>query len=189
MTDLGVWLDKLRWPLTLLLATIVVGAIAFNMGRQPAPPLAVVAAPTASREIKVYVSGAVRQPGVYAVTDGDRVEDAVQAAGGATAEADLERLNLASRLHDGMHVQVPLTVVVVQGGLASGSTGSADLININTASEALLDTLPGVGPVTAKRIIDFRESQGPFQRIEELLERKIVNASTFENIKVRITAP
>ncbi len=182
----GGLIDRLRWPLTVLLAAVAVGGSVLLL-REPAPPLVVTPATAVPRELQVYVSGAVAQPGVYRLREGDRVADALQAAGGPSAEADLDRLNLSLRLRDEMHVQVP-TKAPSEGQGGPAGPGS-DLINLNTATEAQLDTLPGIGPVTAQRIIEHRERNGPFQRIEELLESRIVSSSTFDRIKSRITAP
>ncbi|MCL4465966.1 MAG: helix-hairpin-helix domain-containing protein [Chloroflexi bacterium] len=156
------------------------------------PPLQIVVPTPAAAALKVYVSGAVLQPGVYPFQDGDRVDDVLRAAGGPTEDADLQRLNLSTRLHDQMHVLVPSRVAGQSPSLApaANSVVPADgLINLNTATAEQLDSLPQVGPATVKKIVDQREGKGPFQRIEELLELKIVNASTFELIKGRITAP
>ncbi len=177
--------DRLRWLLTALLAAVVVGGSVVLL-REPAPPLVVSPSTAVPREVQVYVSGAVAQPGVYRFHEGDRVEDALRAAGGPTAGADLDRLNLSLRLRDEMHVQVPAKAPAGGQGEAAGA---AELINLNTATAVQLDALPGIGPVTAQRIIEQRERNGPFQRIEELLELKLVNSSTFERIRGRITAP
>ena len=160
---------------------------------QPPPPLRVSAPTAAAGALKVYVSGSVLRPGVYAFQDGDRVDDVLQAAGGPTADADLARVNLSTRLRDQMHVIVPAraasAAAPVPQSASSVAPSSTDLLNLNTATAEQLDTLPQVGPATVKKIMDHRERQGPFQRIEELVELKIVTASTFELIKGRITAP
>lgn len=159
----------------------------------PPPPLQVIAPTAAPGALKVYVSGSVARPGVYAFHDGDRVDDVLQAAGGPTAEADLVRVNLSLRLRDQMHVVVPARAASASEQPAQGANisapSSSDLINLNTATAEQLDTLPQVGPATIRKIIEHRERDGSFQRIEELAELKIVNASTFELIKGRITAP
>lgn len=185
--DLKRVLDRLRWPLSI--AVVIAGALGslVLLQNEPAPPLKVVPATTAPRELRVYVSGAVVRPGVYTFSDGARVEQVVQAAGGPAAEADLDRLNLAVRLRDEMQVQVPYKAASL--GAGAERPRETELINLNTASGALLETLPGIGPVTAQRILDHRQSNGPFSRIDELLETKLVSASTFEKIRGRITAP
>lgn len=124
----------------------------------------------------VHVAGAVRKPGVYALRAGARVADAVERAGGARASADLSAVNLASKLEDGRQVLVPRRV---GGGIAAGvlpSTGAvapgapAQPIDLNTATLEQLDTLDGVGPGIAQRILDYREQHGGFRRVEELGE-------------------
>lgn len=129
-------------------------------------------------ELKVYVSGAVQTPGVYLMAPEARVEDAVRAAGGATAEADLERLNLASKLRDADHVLVPRRGEAIPPGNAG-----APRVNINSATKAQLDTLPGIGAVRAQNIIDSRAQQGPFADPFELVERKLLPTSVYQQIK------
>lgn len=182
-----------RWLATAAVALGLVAGTAL-IWRQPSPPPLQVVAPTpAPGALKVYVSGAVTRPGVYSFGEGDRVDDVLQAAGGPTAEADLDRVNLSMRLRDQLHVIVPARPVsaTTQVGEVGGNSApsSDDLINLNTATAEQLDALPQVGPATIKKIIDHREREGPFQRIEELLELKLVNTSTFDLIKGRITAP
>lgn len=137
---------------------------------------------TAPAELKVYVSGAVQSPGVYLLASGDRVEDALRAAGGSTAEAGLERLNLASILRDGDHVFVPRRGEEAPPGKAGGPR-----INLNTASKAELDRLPGIGEVRAQRIIESRIKDGPFLDSWELVERRILPVSTYQQIKDLVT--
>lgn len=188
---IGDTLYRLRWPLSVGLAVGLIG-VYLLWWREPPAPLQVISPAPSVREYKVYVSGAVTRPGVYAFQDGERIENALAAAGGVTIEADLERLNLALRLHDEMHVRVPTVptgVATASGGTAEVAYPLMDIINLNTATPDQLDSLPGVGPVTVGRILEHRQGQGPFQRIEELVELKIVSSSTFEKIKGRITAP
>ena len=142
------------------------------------------------RQLKVYVTGAVMRPGVYTFRDGDRVEDALKAAGGATADADLSRLNLAQRLRDEGYVTVPrksdTPVLAPTFSSASGpvsSPAASGKVNINTASLAELDALPGIGATYAQRIIDYRTKNGPFQTINDLVSKKIVPQSTFDKMK------
>jgi competence protein ComEA len=189
----GAWVANWRWLLggVTVLALVAISVFLLQSQKPLAPPLQIVVPTPAAGALKVYVSGAVLWPGVYPFQDGERIDDVLQAAGGATADADLQRLNLATRLHDQMHVLVPFRA----GSSSSPSASAANqvvsdgLINLNTATAEQLDSLPQVGPATTKKIVDHRDGVGPFQRIEELLELKIVNASTFELIKGRITAP
>ena len=135
-------------------------------------------------QLVVHVAGAVADPGLVRIPDGSRVADAVAAAGGATAEADLTRVNLAAPMTDGSMVVIPAqgdpggpvaapgsgSAVQVPPGPAAGtgSGGGASVVNLNTAGEVELQTLPRVGPVLAARIIAWRTEHGPFQRAEDL---------------------
>jgi competence protein ComEA len=124
----------------------------------------------------VHVAGAVRRPGVYTLRAGSRVADAVERAGGARASADLSAVNLASKLEDGRQVLVPKRI---GGGIAAAApaTGTAagavpgvpaQPIDLNTATLEQLDTLDGVGPATAQKIIDYRTEHGGFGSVDEL---------------------
>ncbi|MEK7165677.1 MAG: ComEA family DNA-binding protein [Patescibacteria group bacterium] len=144
------------------------------------------------KEIKIHVSGAVVSGGVYALAEGDRVEDAISKAGGLSKEADSERiekeLNFAAKLTDGTKLYIPargelLTEEKVEAKYGGSQTLSSTSININSASMSELDELPGVGAVTAQKIVDGR----PFESIEDLLTRKIVNQSTFAKLKEKIS--
>src|SRR3989344_697826 len=147
---------------------------------------------TKSAQIKVEVAGAITRPGVYTLTSGSRVEELLQLAGGLADIADFEwvakNVNLAAKLTDSSKIYIPKLgeTAVVQGATAFDTydqTLSKPIININSASKAELDTLPGVGEVTAQKIISGR----PYQTVEELLSKKAVNQSTFEKIKESIT--
>lgn len=137
------------------------------------------------RTIKVDVSGAVEKPGVYEIPDDSRVKDVLITAGGLSAKADRnylsKNINMAQRLADGQKVYFPF-----QGESApvlGTSVTATSLININTASEADLDTLPGVGPATAGKIMAGR----PYQNISELLSKKTISNSIYLKIKDRVT--
>jgi competence protein ComEA len=166
-----------------LVAMIVAGAVVW-LGRRPdARPLVIttpIPSPTREVSYKVYVSGAVAAPGVYEVRDGQRVEDALQMAGGALPGAELAHLNLAAKVRDEQQIHVPR-----QGEQppAAPTAAKGGKVNLNTATLAELDTLPGIGPVTAEKILSYRRANGAFRRIEELLEAKLVNQRTFEGIK------
>lgn len=138
-------------------------------------------------EIVVHVDGAVVAPGVYKLPVDSRVSDAVVVAGGLASEADSAKINLAARLSDGQKIYVFAVgenTSITSGQSITGTTGSiTSLVNINTASEAELDKLPGVGPVTAAKIISSR----PYSALEDLLTKKAVNKSTYEKIKDLIT--
>ena len=139
--------------------------------------------------IYVHVLGAVISPGLFLMKDGDRAVDAVSAAGGFTATADLAQLNLARRLVDGEQIYVPNVGESVSSTSAGGSAGARPTgkVNLNTADEATLETLPRVGPAMAKRILDWRKTNGRFTSIEDLMSVTGVGDKTFEGLKDLIT--
>ena len=140
-----------------------------------------------SAKIAVDVSGAVLKPGLYMLNDGSRMQDALVAAGGLSGEADREwiekNLNLALKLRDGIKIYIPR---VSEQGFVQGASSSSGggLININSASSRELESLPGIGPVTAGKIIDNR----PYSSIDELSAKKVVSIKVFDQIKEKITA-
>ena len=117
----------------------------------------------ATPALVVHVAGAVRRPGLYRLAEGKRVADAVARAGGATAPADTAAINLAAPLADGMQVIVPRRVA---GGAAGAATPGR--VSLSSASAAELDALPGVGPVTAQKIVDYRAAHGGFRSVDDL---------------------
>jgi competence protein ComEA len=132
----------------------------------------------------VYVSGAVREPDVYRLPPGSIVEDAVEAAGGATDDADLECINLAQELADQQHVHVPRAGEESPPPALSGGQAAGDhAININTATASELEELPGIGPVMAARIVDFREANGPFAGVEDIQDVVGIGPATFDGLK------
>ncbi|HVT77143.1 MAG TPA: helix-hairpin-helix domain-containing protein [Acidimicrobiales bacterium] len=140
---------------------------------------------TTSGELHVHAAGAVAQPGVVTVPGGSRVTDVVAAAGGPAADADLDQINLAAPVTDGERVYVPHKGEVV-ASLASGTgaTGAADaIVNINDADETALETLPGVGPATAKAILDYRTQHGKFRSVDDLLNVRGIGPSKLSQIK------
>lgn len=133
----------------------------------------------------VYVSGHVAQPGVIELAEGMRMADALDAAGGFTEEADPHAVNLARVVTDGEHIHFPAPgEIPVQ---TSGSEDSGDLININTATSDRLQELPGIGPATAEKILDHRESIGAFTAIDELLEISGIGPATLDKLRDHVT--
>jgi competence protein ComEA len=119
----------------------------------------------------VHVVGAVRRPGLYRIADGARIADALRRAGGATRRADLSLVNLAAPVSDGTQIVVPRRAPPAAAGTAPASPGGAPAtgpIHLNTATPEQLDELPGVGPVTAQKIIDYREQHGAFSSVDDL---------------------
>jgi competence protein ComEA len=150
---------------------------------------------TTAPRIFIDVEGAVSAPGVHELPDGSRVGDAIAAAGGYGPTVDIAaasvQLNLAQKLTDGQQIHVPAlgeTAASATGAPAStvATSGSTGLIDLNHASADELDTLPGIGPVTAAKIIDAR-TQAPFATVDELQSRGVVGPSTFEKLRDLVT--
>jgi competence protein ComEA len=160
----------LAYVALLLVALTLAGRLALRGERQPAQqavPAVLRAAPTPARELLVHVVGAVRTPGLYRLEEGSRIDDAIEAAGGPKPRAALDLVNLASPVADGQQVVVP---VRGRGEPVAGSTGTVagERVHLNTATLEDLDALPGIGPVTAQKILDYRAERGAFSSVEEL---------------------
>jgi competence protein ComEA len=156
-----------------------------------APPSATGTAPGSAVSLFVHILGAVAKPGLYQLHDGARAVDAVAAAGGFTAEADRQQLNLARLVSDGEQIYVPKGGEAGSGPPGSSAVGGAGAVggkvNINTASESDLETLPRVGPTMAKRIIAWREANGRFATIEDLMSVTGIGEKTFAELKDLVT--
>jgi competence protein ComEA len=125
----------------------------------------------------------VSRPGLYRLADGARVNDAIRAAGGVTSQADLDALNLASKLKDGDKVLVPRRgESQAQGG--SGATGK---VNLNTATVEQLDTLPGIGPALAQRIVSYRQQHGGFRTLDDLEKVPGIGPAKLDGIRDLVT--
>ncbi len=148
----------------------------------PAGEAADVNLPVDKKMIEVHIAGAVAGPGVYLLEEGARVYQAMEKAGGALGEADLERINLAQPLYDGQQVIVPRKL---QEGWPAGEAGPLPQdgkININMADQSLLETLPGIGSVKAQSIVKYRQENGYFSSIEDLAKVNGIGKKTLENI-------
>jgi competence protein ComEA len=137
------------------------------------PPVRVAAAATTRVPVAplfVNVVGAVRRPGLYGLKEGARVADAVRRAGGPTPKAQIELVNLAARVADGEQIVVPRRGLGAPVGAASaaGGTAATGPVHLNSATLEQLDALPGVGPVTAQKILDYRQKHGSFGSVDEL---------------------
>ncbi|WP_245857972.1 ComEA family DNA-binding protein [Mumia flava] len=137
--------------------------------------------------VVVDVTGKVRRPQVVSLPTGSRVMDAVEAAGGARRGADLSSLNLARVLVDGEQVVVGLEAVAAPVGGASGAGTAPAPVNLNTATAEDLDTLPGVGPVTAQAILDWRSENGSFSSVEQLLDVSGIGEATLDELRDLVT--
>lgn len=142
--------------------------------------------PVKHQNIVVYVSGAVKNPGVVSMAHGTRVVDAVKLLGGPTETANMQSVNLAAPLVDGQQIHVPDREETAAGGGTAGTAGRGK-ININTADAAALDTLPGIGPSTAQKIIDYRKNKGPFSSLEDIKSVPGIGESKYQNLKEYIT--
>lgn len=158
--------ERPRWIAAGLVVAAAAAAGFWYAGRTPSPPpLEVGPGAETRRVVTVHVAGAVRSPGVVEVPAGSRVGDAIAAAGGALPVADLTRVNLAASLADGQQLVVP------DGSAAGPAADAGDgRVRLNVAGAAELETLPGVGPVLAERIVAHREENGPFAVVEDLLD-------------------
>ncbi|HZJ69891.1 MAG TPA: ComEA family DNA-binding protein, partial [Planctomycetota bacterium] len=148
----------------------VLGAGTTTQAEPLPPPPAVAAGVTGlpSSRVVVDVVGAVRRPGLYRLRQGSRIADAVARAGGATDKADLAQVNLAAPLADGEQVVVPRRGAPAAIGGGSSTGAPAGPVQLSTATLEQLDTLPGVGPSTAQKILDYREKHGAFSSVDEL---------------------
>ncbi len=143
------------------------------------------------RKVVVHVVGAVRQPGLYRLEDGSRVDDAIRRAGGPRPKAALELVNLASPVADGQQVVVPLRsggVTAQSAGTPGGAgdgvgTAPGGRVHLNSATLEELDALPGIGPVTAQKILDYRTEQGAFSSVEELDAVPGIGPARLEQLK------
>jgi competence protein ComEA len=131
-------------------------------------------------EIVVYVAGAVKSPGIQRLPAGSRMADALERAGDPLPEADLEGLNLAQKLEDGQRVYVP------RRGQMPAGTASSGKVNVNTAPASELEKLPGIGPTLAARIVEYRERNGPFRRVEDLKKVKGIGESKLRELRDRV---
>jgi competence protein ComEA len=143
-------------------------------------------------QVIVHVSGAVKREGVYRLKSGDRIIDALKLAGGAALDANLSSINLAEKVKDGEKIIVPAKPKVVERmlgdqGIRKSGTSPTGKVNINAAGEKELCKVRGIGPTTAKRIVEYRSSNGPFSKIEDLMKVKSIGKGKFGKIKEQIT--
>jgi competence protein ComEA len=184
----------------LLLVLVLAGHRLSRTGSASAPeiaaPLEPVKPAAATRKVLVvHVVGAVRRAGLYRLPDGSRIADAVRRAGGATRRADLAGINLAAPLVDGVQVLVPRRVApgvappeeTAGGGPGSVAPGLGPKPSLSSATAEELDQLPGVGPVTAQKIIDYRTEHGPFRSVDDLDTVPGIGPARIEQLRDLVT--
>lgn len=183
-------MDRFKMPIALGLVGLVLiigGVFASSLQKPNSREFPKESMLEGQKFILVDVSGAVLKPGVYQLNQSARVEDAINAAGGFSDAANDEYiskyLNLAQKLVDGNKIYIPVAGEQFSGSQTGAVVTSTQVkVNINLSAQSELEALPGIGPVTASKIISDR----PYQKIEELLDKKIVNKTTFEKIKGQI---
>lgn len=163
--------------------------LAIVLPRQPAPAAA---APGADKPapppLVVHVAGAVAKPGVYRLTPGARVADAVDAAGGPAPGAAVHAVNLAAPVWDGERVYLPTARELASGQVHPGTTVQGQgKVNINTADGTLLQALPGIGPALSQRILNYRKEHGPFRSAEDLLNVSGIGEKKLNDLRAFIT--
>lgn len=148
-----------------------------------------------TEEIIIHITGAIEKQGIVKVNEGSRISDAIESAGGITEEADLSKINLAYVVEDGQKIYIPnindeetVETVSKEAGenVLEDNNSKSDKVNINTANQTELETLNGVGPSTALKIINYREENGKFGKIEDIKNVPGIGDSKFENLKESI---
>ncbi len=169
--------------LGVLSGLLLAGAIMFFVLPERGDSIAI--ATTTPVSILCQVDGAVNNPGLFTFTLGERVKDAVSKAGGLREDADISSINLAIVLSDGQKVYIPATNEIIPE--AKAVEAGVSIININTASSEQLETLPGIGPSKATEIINYREKNGDFLNIRDILNVPGIGESIFGKIETMIT--
>ena len=143
--------------------------------------------PEPPRSVTVYVSGEVKKPGLVILPEGKRVGDAVNEVGGVIETADIDRVNMAALLEDGMHIRVPENQKFGSKTAVPAGNDTDGRININTANEKELQELPGIGPAMSARIVEYREENGNFKKIEDIKKIRGIGNAKFEKLKDKVT--
>jgi competence protein ComEA len=192
----GAWVFSSRPHSVRVTATGGGGAAMASVHSQPAPgpprPAGPSAAPSSAVVLVIDVAGKVRHPGLYRLPAGSRIDDAVQAAGGALPGVDLTALNLAAKVTDGQQIAVGMPGAAPAAGAdpgagSAGSTPTSAPVDLNSATLDQLETLPGVGPVLGQHILDWRAAHGPFVTIDQLREVSGIGDVKFAGLRARVT--
>jgi len=174
---------------------LLIGGLVFLTTRMPSGQKVELMPSSTPAPISVYITGAVERPGVYQVPRDSRLVEVIATAGGLLEGAEIDKLNLAEKVTDGQqlnipgNVEIPTPQLVIGGGglLVTPTPPVGGLVNINTADAALLETVPGIGPTIASRIIAYREENGPFERVDDLTKVAGIGPATMEKIKPFVT--
>jgi competence protein ComEA len=187
---------KIWWGIAYgLVLGLLAGAALYLVSSPPRGEPIHLLPPPSPPPLMVHIGGGVVHPGVYTLPRGSRVKDAIMAAGGVSDDANPQTLNLAAYVQDGERIWVPIQApqqVQSPAGSIPLNTNEpsalmSGLININTGTQLELESLPGIGPVTARKIMTHRETKGPFSCIEDILNVSGIGPVTFEGIKDMIT--
>jgi len=173
-----------------ILFGLFLAVLVWVVSRNPSGEAVVLRPAPTEKPVIVYITGAVPRPGVYALPKNARVQDAISAAGGFLAEAEKSQINLAALLEDGEKLDIPFiegASPILGTPVPAVETSTTELININTASVSELDSLPGIGPTLAQRIIDYREQNGPFINAEDIINVPGIGTGNYERFKDMIT--
>jgi competence protein ComEA len=177
------------------LVGLLIGGLLYLTTRAPSGQKVELMPSSTPEPVSVYITGAVERPGVYQVPRDSRLVEVIALAGGFLEGAEIDKLNLAEKVTDGQQINIPGNVeiptpqLVIGGGglLVTPTPPVGGLVNINTADAALLETIPGVGPTIASRIIAYREENGPFERVDDLTKVAGIGPATLEKIKPYVT--
>lgn len=189
---MNAWLERHRILIlgSIGLLLVLTGGLFAIRWQPPAPIVIEPPAPTPTPgPIQVYISGAVLNPDVYEVAPDTITQDVIEIAGGAAADADLNLINLAQPLSDGDQIYVPVVGEAPPPAFSDAPSGveQGGIVNINSADQAALETLPGIGPALAERILEYRDANGPFPDVDALQNVSGIGPATLDEIRDQIT--